>query len=64
MLQQQDCKDKNPQSTQNFQLDEIPNDTLQILQDSQSSFSKNPAYIIKNGKAKEVEPEKFIRAKP
>lgn len=65
MLQQQDSKDKNPQSTQThyFQLDEIPNDTLQILQVSKTSFSKISAHTIKNNKPDEAEPENIYKGK-
>lgn len=65
ILQRQDSKDKNPQSTQThyFQLDEIPNDTLQILQDSKTSFSKISAHTIKNNKPDEAEPENIYKGK-
>lgn len=65
MFHQQDSKDKNPQSTQThyFQLDEIPNDTLQILQDSKTFFSNTPASTIKNTKSNESEPNNIYKGK-
>lgn len=64
-LQQQDSKDKNPYSTQLYPvgLDEIPNDTLQILQDSKTFFSNTPAYTIKNAKSNEAEPKNIYKGK-
>ncbi|WP_146739963.1 DUF6402 family protein [Helicobacter fennelliae] len=65
MFHQQDSKDKNPYSTQlhPVELDEIPKDTLQILQDSKTFFSNTPAYTIKNIKSNEAEPENIYKGK-